>query len=69
MWVDMDSSTNIIFLSVLKDIGIENVKMENVQVSLVGFSGEHVSTIGTICLPFYAECVNQMVKFMVGDCP
>ena len=25
--------------------------------------------VGTICLPVYAEGVNQMVKFMVVDCP
>ena len=42
--------------------------MENVQVSLVGFLGEQVSTVRTICLPVYVECVSQMVKFMVVYC-
>ena len=27
-----------------------------------------MSTVGTICLPVYAEGINQIVKFMVVDC-
>ena len=49
-------------------MGIKNIKMKNVQISLVGLSGEQVSTMGTICLPVYAEGVNLMVRFMVVDC-
>ena len=43
--------------------------MENVQVSLVVFFGEQGSIVGIICLPVYAEGINQMVKFMVVNCP
>ena len=42
--------------------------IKHLSISLVGFSGEQVSTMGTICLPVYAEGVDQMVKFMVFDC-
>ena len=69
MLVNTGSSTNIIFLSTLREMGIKNIKMENVQVSLVGFSRKQVSTVGTICLPVYTEGVNLMVKFIVVDCP
>ena len=60
--MDTNNSANIIFLLALKKMGIENINMENVHVSLVRFSGEHL-------LPVYAEQINQMVKFMVVDCP
>ena len=40
MLVDTRSLSNIIFLSVLKEMGVENVRMKNVQVNLVGFLGE-----------------------------
>ena len=43
MLVDTSSSADIIFLSALKEMGIENIKMENVQVSLVGFSDYEVA--------------------------
>ena len=46
MLVDTGNSANIIFLLVLKQMRIENVKMENVQGSLVGFLGEQVLTVG-----------------------
>lgn len=49
-------------------MGIKNIKMENVQVSLVGFSGEQVSTVGIINLTVYIKVVNLMVKYMVVDC-
>ena len=57
------------FLTALKEIGIENIKMENMQIRLVGFSREQVSTMGIICLLVYAEGMNLMVRFMVVDYP
>ena len=69
MLVDISSSANIIFLIALKEMGIKNIKIKNVQVSLVGFSGEPMSTVGTICLPIYTEGINLMVTFMIIDCP
>ena len=45
MLVDIGSSANIIFLATLREMRIENIKMDNVQVSLVGFSREQVSTV------------------------
>ena len=65
MLFDTGCSTNIIFLTALKEMRIENIKMENMQVSLVGLSGEQVSTVGTICLLVYVEGMNLMIKFMV----
>ena len=45
MLADTSSLTNIIFLIALREMGIEKIKMENVQVNLVGFSGEQVLTM------------------------
>ena len=66
MLANTGSSTNIVFLIALKKMGIENIKMESFQVTLVGFYG--VSTMRIICLLVYIEGVNRMIKFMVIDC-
>ena len=58
MLVDMGSSTNIIFLMALKEMVIEDIKMENVQVSLVRLSREKVSIVGIIFLLVYVEGLN-----------
>ena len=65
MLVNTGSSANIIFLTTLKEMGIKNTKMENMQISLVGFSGEQVSIVGTICLSIYVKGMNLMVRFIM----
>ena len=59
MLVDTGSLANIIFLTAFKEMGIENMKMENVQVSLVGYSREQVSTVGVIRLLVYAKVLTR----------
>ena len=67
MLIDTGSYTNILFLSVLKEMGIENAKIDRVQNNLVSFSREQTTTLGIINFLFYAEDMNLMVTFMVID--
>ncbi|XP_062104496.1 uncharacterized protein LOC133815702 [Humulus lupulus] len=67
--IDNGSSTNILFLNALQGMGIDESNITRCSTMLVGFSGEHKSSIGEIDLPVYAEGVNICVKFLVLECP
>ncbi|KAF4363070.1 hypothetical protein F8388_013434 [Cannabis sativa] len=69
MLVDTGSSANILFAGVLKEMEIEDLKAQDTQVTLVGFSGESVVARSFVQLPVYANGVNKLVKFLIVDCP
>ncbi|XP_030497845.2 uncharacterized protein LOC115713502 [Cannabis sativa] len=69
MLVDTGSSANILFPGVLKEMEIEDLKAQDTQVTLVGFSGESAVARSFIQLPVYANGVNKLVKFLIVDCP
>ncbi|KAL5564706.1 hypothetical protein UlMin_027870 [Ulmus minor] len=52
--IDNGSSTNVIFLSALKEMNIDEAHIHRRSTVLVGFSGEQKFTLGDITLPVYA---------------
>ena len=66
---DNGSSTNILFLSALREMQIDELVVTQRSTTLIGFSGEVKSTIGEIVLLVYAEGVNVQTMFLVLDCP
>ena len=67
--IDNGSSTNILFLDALKEMEISESSIIRRSIILIGFSGDHKSTLGEIILPVYAEGVNLPTKFLMMDCP
>ena len=67
--IDNDSSTNILFLDALREMEISKSSIVHRSTVLIGFSGEHKSTLGEIILSVYAEGVNLPTRFLVMDCP
>ncbi|XP_021850770.2 uncharacterized protein [Spinacia oleracea] len=67
--IDNDSSTNVLFLEALHEMGLEEKNIVRRSTVLVGFNGESLRTVGEISLPTYVEGVNIMTKFNVVGCP
>ncbi|XP_062075032.1 uncharacterized protein LOC133779045 [Humulus lupulus] len=67
--IDDGSSANILFLSVLREMGIDESKIIKKTTILIGFSGEQKNTLGEIELPVYAKGVNLCTRFLVVDSP
>ena len=67
--VDNGSSTNVIFLSALKKMNIDEAHIHRHSTVLVEFSGEQKFTLGDITLPVYAARVNLHITFVVFDSP
>ncbi|KAL5542741.1 hypothetical protein UlMin_010451 [Ulmus minor] len=67
--VDNGSSTNVLFLNVLKEMKIDESNIRRCATVLVGFSGEQKFTIGDIALPVYAGGINLNVNFAMLDSP
>ncbi|XP_062103457.1 uncharacterized protein LOC133814527 [Humulus lupulus] len=67
--IDNGSSTNILFLSALKEIGIDESKIIKNTTTLIDFSGEQRNTLGEIELRVYVEGVNLCTRFLVVDSP
>ncbi|KAL5546372.1 hypothetical protein UlMin_006059 [Ulmus minor] len=67
--IDNGSSTNVIFLSALREMNIDEAHIHRRSTVLVGFSGEQKFTLGDITLPVYAAGVNLHVTFVVLDSP
>ncbi|XP_056695442.1 uncharacterized protein [Spinacia oleracea] len=68
--VDNGSSTNVMVLEALKEMGL-NPEKDVIKKSavLIGFSGETKITFREVTLPVYAQRINQQVKFCVINCP
>ncbi|XP_062088754.1 uncharacterized protein LOC133795316 [Humulus lupulus] len=56
--IDNGSSANILFLSALREMGIDESKIIKNTTILIDFRGEQKNTLGDIELPVYAEGVN-----------
>ncbi|KAL5580697.1 hypothetical protein UlMin_013139 [Ulmus minor] len=67
--VDNGSSTNVLFLTALKEMKIDESNIRRCATVLVGFSGEQKFTVGDIALPVYAGGINLNVNFIVLDSP
>ncbi|KAL2235737.1 UNVERIFIED_CONTAM: hypothetical protein Sindi_1305900 [Sesamum indicum] len=71
--VDSGCSTDIIFKSVIDQMGLENACLELVKTPLVGFGGSEVASLGMIELPVSMgkepKRKTLMVKFLVVDTP
>ena len=67
--IDTGSSTNLLTLDALKEMGLTENDLIKKSTPLVGFSGEVKHTTGEIILTTYAGGINQQVKFLVLDCP
>ncbi|KAH6835709.1 hypothetical protein C2S53_019141 [Perilla frutescens var. hirtella] len=67
--IDSGSSSNVIFLSTLKGMQVKETNIIKKSTTLIGFSGEHKTTLGEITLPTYIEGLNLLTKFQVIDAP
>ncbi|PIN22389.1 hypothetical protein CDL12_04895 [Handroanthus impetiginosus] len=69
VFIDCGNSVDILFLKAFEQIDLRPIRMEEVQISLVGFSGESVHPIGQIALPLSlghgADVKTRMVRFLV----
>ncbi|XP_033134308.1 uncharacterized protein LOC103849872 [Brassica rapa] len=66
--VDNGSSSNIIFLTVYQDLGLEENTLTRKVTPLIGFNGEVKQTAREVVQPVYAEGINLSTKFLVVDC-
>ena len=64
---DNGSSTNVIFLSALKEMNIDEAHIHHHSTVLVRFSDKQKFTLGDITLPVYAVGVNLHITFLVLD--
>ncbi|KAL2246210.1 UNVERIFIED_CONTAM: Retrovirus-related Pol polyprotein from transposon [Sesamum indicum] len=71
--IDNGSLADIIFKEVLNKMGLDNIRLEPVNILLVGFGGSEVASLGTVELPVSLgeepERKTLMVKFLVVDMP
>ncbi|XP_059428602.1 uncharacterized protein LOC132162383 [Corylus avellana] len=71
--IDNGSSADIIYWTVVQQLGIGREKLKPFLSSLIGFAGEHVQPIGLISLPVTAGTAPRqstiMVDFLVIDQP
>lgn len=67
--VDNGSSTDVLFLSTLREMEINETEIEKSTRVLVGFNGESTAAISKITLPVFAAGENKMTTFLVIDCP
>ncbi|XP_062114434.1 uncharacterized protein LOC133825521 [Humulus lupulus] len=65
--IDNGSSANILFLSALKEMGIDESTIIKKIIILIGFNGEQKNMIGKIELPVYSEGINLCTRFLVVD--
>ncbi|XP_038715058.1 uncharacterized protein LOC120008756 [Tripterygium wilfordii] len=63
--VDNGSSTNVLFLSCLKAMEIDESHIVGRSTILLGFNEEQVYNLGEIALPVYTEGINLNTNFMV----
>ncbi|XP_038718291.1 uncharacterized protein LOC120011280 [Tripterygium wilfordii] len=66
--IDNGSSANVLMLSTLKKMNIDENRVVRRSTILIGFGGEQKFTEGEIALPVYAGGVNCQTKFLVLDC-
>lgn len=66
--VNNESSVNIIYLSTLQKLDIDDSEIEKGSVELVGSDGKLTSALGSIKLAVYAYRKNKLVEFLVLDC-
>ncbi|XP_031265000.1 uncharacterized protein LOC116123354 [Pistacia vera] len=69
VFVDGGSSANILFLTTVKAMDLEEENINRRPTLLVGFSSQQKYTIGEIVLPIYASGVNRQTDFLVIDAP
>ncbi|XP_062103334.1 uncharacterized protein LOC133814383 [Humulus lupulus] len=67
--IDKGNSSNILFLSALREKGIDESNITKKTTTLIDFSGEQKNTLGEIELPVYAKGVNLCTRFLVVDSP
>ncbi|XP_062099864.1 uncharacterized protein LOC133805718 [Humulus lupulus] len=65
--IDNGRLAKILYLSALREMGIDESKIIKQTTILIGFSGEQKNTLGEIKLPVYAEGVNLCTRFLVVD--
>ncbi|XP_028085990.1 uncharacterized protein LOC114286968 [Camellia sinensis] len=70
--VDNGSSSDIIFLNAYHRLKVEEKKLSHLQTPLVGFTGDRVTSIGSIDLPItigeYPWQTTKLLTFLVVDC-
>ncbi|GMN62684.1 hypothetical protein TIFTF001_031763 [Ficus carica] len=67
--VNSGSSTNVLFLSTLREMELSELDIEKSMIVLTGFNGESTTAVGKIKLPVSTAGENKMTSFLVLDCP
>ncbi|XP_031270589.1 uncharacterized protein LOC116128987 [Pistacia vera] len=67
VFIDGGSSANILFLEVVKAMGLEEININKQPTILVGFSSKQKYTIGEIVLLVYASRVNKQASQVLLD--
>ncbi|GMN74866.1 hypothetical protein TIFTF001_053935, partial [Ficus carica] len=67
--IDYRSSTNVLFLSTLREMELSESEIESSIIVLTGFNGESTAAVGKIKLLVFAVGVNKLTTFLVLDCP
>ncbi|GMN47447.1 hypothetical protein TIFTF001_016609 [Ficus carica] len=66
--IDNGSSTDVLFLSTLREMELSELDIEKSTIVLTGFNGESTTAVGKIKLPVFAVGENKMTCFLVLDC-
>lgn len=67
--IDNGSSADLLFLSTLLEMEIDESEIEKSTTVVIRFNGESTASIGKIKLPVFAAGENKMTTFLVTDCP
>lgn len=63
--MDIGSSTNILQLSMMKEMRMDETYIIRHSVTLIGFNGDATNIVSEILLPMYTEGVNLNTCFCI----
>ena len=63
--IDNGSSANVLFLSTLKEMELDESNIEHTGIVLTGFNGESTRAVGTLRLPVYVGGENKLTNFLL----
>ena len=66
--VNNRSLADVLFLSTLQEMEIDESEIEKSTTVLIGFNGKSTAAVGKIKLPVFAFGENKMTTFLIMDC-
>ena len=67
--VEHESSSNVLFWSVLKEMDLNESNIEHNGIVLTCFNKEFTQVVGTLRLLVYARGEKKVITFLIMDCP